>query len=141
MSLIQLAIDILSHTHDGNDLDPNDLYLTQLAANEDLNELGEAALYDLHTRATSGKYVKPWLFGIKHLTKDHEGYIYWKGEHVEHYNFRDADEERREAIELADRCRHLERIGVSVNNITAIWHWEKYADIAPIIPQSALGLD
>lgn len=65
--------------------------------------------------------------GIEELTKDGQGYIYWKGKHVEHYSFRGEDAEAREAEaahDLADRCRHLENIGVPVSMTAAVWNWE-----------------
>ncbi len=72
---------------------------------------------------------------IPHLTQDGEGYVYWKGAHVEHYSFRHDDRENEVAAahELAKRCLFLESLGVPVNANTAIWRWSWYASLTPDI--------
>lgn len=59
-----------------------------------------------------------------HLTKDSQGYVYWKGHHVEHFSFsRDEagrQREQRAALALAARCEHLERIGMSISARTVL---------------------
>jgi len=125
------ACAILQKTNDGGDLDPGHLYLVQSAVNGILTEKGKQAFEDLCRQVEAG-YKKPWFHGIEHMTRDHEGYIYWKGKHVEHYSFygpKAWEEEGKEAQELARRCRHLESIGVEVNYSHAVWTWEKYADL------------
>lgn len=61
------------------------------------------------------------MYGHDELTKDGEGYIYWKGIHVEHYSFHDDNAESLAAGELVNRCRKLEALGVPVTIGTAIW--------------------
>jgi hypothetical protein len=63
----------------------------------------------------------------EHLTKDHLCWVYWRGIQVEHYTFSDPQDELRAAKDLAERCRHLEGIGVPVNSRTAIWFWSWFA--------------
>ncbi len=72
---------------------------------------------------------------IPHLTQDGEGYVYWKGAHVEHYSFRHEDHEREitEAHELARRCEFLEALGVPVTCGTAVWSFGWYAGLTPDI--------
>ena len=82
---IDMAIEILRKTNDGNDLAPEHLKLVEVAANGWLSEAGEVAFHELHRDVENG-YKKPWLHGIEHLTRDHEGYVYWKGRRVEHYD-------------------------------------------------------
>ena len=65
------------------------------------------------------------------LTKDGEGYIYWKGLHVEHYSHDSVDAELESARELIRRCEHLESLSVPVSCNTAIWRWGWYADLTP----------
>jgi len=126
MTYNDMAIVILQNTHDGNDLAPEHLGLLQLAVNRGLNELGEIAFVELYQNVQGG-YVRPWFHGIEHLTRDHEGYVYWKGIHVEHYSYRDKDKEKAAAMELAERCRHLESIGVEVTTGNVIFRWEEFA--------------
>lgn len=48
------VLEILRATHDGDDLSPHDLKLTELAVNGFLNERGEAAFKVLHDKVRSG---------------------------------------------------------------------------------------
>jgi len=107
------AIEVLSKTRDGEDLAPRDLYLVQLAVNGDLNEAGKVAWDALVANVRNG-YVKPWLYGIEHLTKDHSGRVFWRGVEIEHYSFRDSAVERVAAEELASACRLVEHFGHKV---------------------------
>lgn len=116
------AIEILRATCDGEDLSPEHLKLLETAVNGWLSEASEVAFAELYANVQRG-YVRPWYHGIEHLTKDHEGYVYWKGIQVEHYDFRDYDEAGKAAQELASRCRQLETAGVPVNCTNAIWRW------------------
>jgi len=133
------AIEILSSTRDGDDLNPIDLKLVETAVNGWLTEQGEIAFYDLLKRVRKG-YSPPWFHGIEHLTIDHEGYVYWKDREVEHYDFPWAysNEGKLSAEELAGRCRHLETVGVPVNTTNVIWHWDKYKGRAekPLDPET-----
>lgn len=112
-------------TNDGDDLAPSHLWILQEAVNGHLNEKGMAVFKEVHDQVTSGKYKKPWFHGIEHLTRDHEGYVYWKGSHVEHYSFGSKyDEEAKAAEELARRCRILESRGIKPTCGTAVWLWK-----------------
>jgi hypothetical protein len=126
-----MSIEILQRTHDGDALDPRDLALIQCIVNAgpyDVTEAGEVAFDDLYRRATEEEYVKPWFYDIEYLTRDHIGYVYWKGRQVEHFDYReDYDGERKAALELARRCRILEARGVKPTSTTAIWKWEEAA--------------
>lgn len=109
-SITETACAILRATHDGDDLDPRDLWLVQEMCNHGLNEAGEVAFYELADRVAKG-YAKPWFHGIQHLTRDHEGYVYWRGVRVEHYSYSDHMREREAATRLADACLQLEADG------------------------------
>lgn len=123
-SLIDKAIAIIQHTNDGDDLAPEHLKLVELAANGHLNEKGIEMFETLYENVRTG-YQRPYFHGIEHLTLDHEGFVYWRGQHVEHYNtpWAYSDEGKAEAIELATRCLQLESEGREVNSRTAIWGW------------------
>lgn len=132
------AIEILHNTHDGSDLDPTDLYITELAVNNSLSQSGQDAFNLLYEKVSAGKYAKPWLHDIEHLTIDHQGFVYWKGQYVEHYTMALAYSEkgRLASEDLAARCRHLEPLGVAINVDSVIWHWDRYKDLQPTTPIS-----
>jgi hypothetical protein len=70
------------------------------------------------------------LHDIEHITRDHEGYIYYKGIHVEHYD-RDwvySEDAKNSLLELKRRCEFLERKGIEVSSGSAIWGWDNHAD-------------
>jgi hypothetical protein len=117
-TIIDQAIEILHATRDGDDLAPRDLYLIQLAVNDQLNDIGKDAFACLVANVTKPEgYTQPWFWGIEHLTKDHAGYVYWKGQQVEHYSFYGkaaANRERIAAEELARACRDCEERGLPV---------------------------
>ena len=125
-SLIDKAIEIIQHTNDGDDLAPEHLKLVELAVNGYLNEKGVEAFQKLYENVEAG-YVRPYFHGIEHLMLDHEGFVYWKGQHVEHYNIPWAysDEGKAQALELAKRCQQIESEGREVNSRTAIWDWKE----------------
>ena len=126
-SVCDKACEILRRTNDGDDLSPEHLWLLQEMVNGHLNELGEQEFEKLYQSALAG-YQKPWFHGIEHLTTDHEGYVRWKGKVVEHFNspWRWTEEARKQAEEVARRCRQLESIGVPHSTTTAVWLWENY---------------
>lgn len=114
------AIEILRQTRDGDTLEPRDLKLVEMAVNNFLNEEGKRAFETLFSSVVSGAYASTphWFHGIEHMTRDHQGYVYWKGKHIEHYSHSDPSESRRDALELADRCRALEAKGFPVSGGT-----------------------
>jgi hypothetical protein len=122
MTLTDKAIAILAATKDGDQLQGRHLALVQAAVNGNLSETGIAAFEQLHQSVISGAYMQEyhWLHGIEHLTKDGQGYVYWKGQHVEHYSFSDTDREATAAHKLAEKCHKLEAIGFPVNGRTAL---------------------
>lgn len=124
METIDKAIDILHATNDGNDLAPKHLSLVEGAVNGWLTDAGKEAFENLYQQVEKG-YIKPWHCGVENLTKDLQGFIYWKGIEVEHFSIRDYDKEKAAAEELGVRCRHLESIGVEVSCRNVIYHWDK----------------
>lgn len=122
----QMATEILRMSDDGNKLDARDLNLLEGAVNGFLNEKGYEKFKELHSQVIEGNYTLPWFHGIEHLTIDQEGYVYWKGQHVEHYDIPWAygEEAGVQAKELERRCKLLENVGKEVNTVTAIWAWE-----------------
>jgi hypothetical protein len=58
----------------------------------------------------------------------HDGWVTYKGHRVEHYAIPWAftEEARRDALEILDRCKHLESLSITPTMDTVVWHWEKY---------------
>jgi hypothetical protein len=56
------------------------------------------------------------LAGVEHVTRDHQGYIYWKGSRIEHFTFSvmEEDQLKHTTQRLAERCRHIEALGLPV---------------------------
>lgn len=126
MRNIDKAIEVLGRTHDGDDLSPGHLSILESAVNNNLTPEGETYFNDeIYEKVMQGIYKKPWAYGVEHLTKDHAGYIYWKGIEVEHYSFHDYESAKAAAEELARRCMSLEAQGKEVNGTTAIWGWQE----------------
>ncbi len=126
----KMACKILQDTNDGDDLDPQHLWLVQEAVNGHLNDKGWEAFCELHESVEKGGYKPPWFHGIENLLRRQRGDVYWKGKLVENYDspWCYSPEGKKQAEELANRCRHLESIGVELNTQNVIWRWnEDYA--------------
>jgi len=122
----ETACEILRATNDGDNLSPEHLKLVEMAVNGFLNEAGEKAFDELYEQCKAG-YKKPWFHGVENLTIGHLGYVYWKGQEVEHYDspWRWTDEAKKAAEEVARRCKILEEQGKPINCGTVIWKWGK----------------
>lgn len=131
-SIFDQTIYILENTNDGNDLSSNHLKLVESGVNGFLSEAGEVALMQLYQSVKKG-YVKPWFLGIENMTRDHEGYVYWKGINVEHYDHdrygSDGWQERmlQDGKELERRCKIVEGSGLPVTGSNIIWCWSEVA--------------
>ena len=115
MTNCEKAIEILQRTHDGDDLAPQHLRLVELAVNDMVTEVGQAAFEQLYTQISGNTYVQPWYHEIENLRKDHCGYVYWKGIQVDH----------EAALELAERCRTLEMLGLPVSTAHQAWWYDE----------------
>jgi hypothetical protein len=129
-SICDKCCEILQRTDDGDLLEPWHLKLIECAANNSLNEKGLKALDELYKDVTEGSYVKPFLHGIPGITRDHEGYIYWKDIRIEHYSnwYVNSICARNHLLDLAKRCEFLESRGIEVGCGSAVLCFE--GDIA-----------
>jgi hypothetical protein len=112
------ACAILKKTKDGDLLDSQDLKLTELAVNGFLSDEGQEVFETLYQRVVVEEtYQKPFLHDIEHITRDHAGYIYYKGIYVEHYTPRYiyTEKGKKDLMKLKRRCESLERKGVEVS--------------------------
>ena len=123
---IDRALDILRRNNDGNDLLPEDLWLVEEAVNGRLNERGRQDFIELSARVDAG-YSVGWQHGIEHLVLAPDGYVCWRGEIVEHYDecLRTSADACRQALEIARRCRILERRGEQVSSTAVVWTWRE----------------
>ena len=135
-SLIEQSIEILERTRDGNDLEPSHLSLVQAAVNNHLTARGVEAFHQLYDAVTSGQYAKPWLAGVEHVTRDHQGYVYWKSNRIEHFTFSVMTEDQLRATtrRLAERCRHIEALGLPVCGRSYFNDWLQ--EMPPDFPQA-----
>lgn len=126
------ALAVLRGTSDGDALDPEDLALLQRIVNQGLVSLSAAgkARWAAVVRAVAANhYIKPFFHDIEHLTRDLEGYVFWRGVNIEHYSFRaDRQGEKRAAHRLAAQCRLIESRGAEVNGLELFKVWEELAD-------------
>ncbi len=135
-SLIDKALEILRVTQDGDDLSPPHLKLLELAVNCLLNDQGKLEFEALYQNAMKPQgYTVPWFHDIEHLTRDHQGFVRWKGHEVEHYDssWCYSEEARRAAEEVARRCRLLEYMGEVPTTEKVIWRWPVHEDSKSIV--------
>lgn len=125
-SLTDHAIEILQKTNDGEDLDPKHLKIVEYAVNGLLNQTGLHLFYDLLENVRGG-YVRPWFHGVEHVTRNHQGYVLWKGVAIEHYSgaYAHSDEAAENIRELARRCAILEGKGVTPDTNSVVWRWSE----------------
>ncbi len=117
------ACEILQKTNDGEELSGSHLRLVEMMVNgNDITEKMEVEFEKLYENVRTG-YVKPWLFGIRHMTADHEGYIYWRGRQVEHYSHDSYKGMRQSAKDLERRALILESRGIKVTFGSLFMEW------------------
>lgn len=132
--ITDLCCEILMHTHDGDELAPEDLSLLQWGANGQLNDKGIEALQKLHAQVMAGEYQKPYHLGVEFMTYDHEGYVYFKGHEVEHYSqsWAYSLEAKASLQRLQQVCLFLEQQGEKIGPYSErLCDWksgEKYAE-------------
>ena len=117
--------EILARAENGYDLDPDDYRLANFASIDCLKETGIEKFNELYRRVVAGEYAPKWLRGVENMTRDQEGYIYYKDVHVEHYNrsYMPSQSAKRELIELRSRCEFLERNDIPVSCVNVVWAW------------------
>lgn len=118
MSIVNTIERILEKSNNGGMLTETD---RSLVFSEFFNETAEIALHSILSALEAGTYADDrWFCRIENLTRDAEGYVYWKGIHVEHYSFDNPVKEKAAAQTLADNCKLLEAKGIEVDSRTAI---------------------
>ena len=111
------ACEILKLTFDGDQLEPYHLELLQAAVNNHLTDQGKQFFETLYQQVVVDKqYHKPFLCGVEHMTRDHQGYVYFKGHCVEHYTFSaiDVSELPKMVQQLQRDCLKVEQFGLPV---------------------------
>jgi hypothetical protein len=115
---------ILQNTDDGDELSGQHLGLVEAGANHNLTDEGKKALKELHDQVKSGQYELPAFHGIKNMTKDQEGYVYWKGKQIEHYSFDDYQDEEFSAKELEANILNLQAKGVEITGANILDNYD-----------------
>ena len=112
MTLIDKACTILEKTNDGSNLTPQHLKLIENAVNGFLNEKGLKAFDELYKTVADGKYRRPDYLGVKFMDRDQEGYVYFKGQSVEHYSafYAYSYSAQADLKVLQSKCLYLEQI-------------------------------
>jgi len=123
LSTIDKVLVIIRNTQDGDLLSPFHLKLTEDAANGFLNEKGLAVLDELYEQVANGSYQKPYHHGVEFMTQDHDGYIYFKDKHVEHYSFwwTYSLDAKNSLLRLQQYCLYLESKGVEPSSAKAMF--------------------
>ena len=118
MELIDKVIAIIEKTNDGNDLTPQDLKLTELAVNGFLNDKGKQKIDEIYQAAISGQYQRPPYLGVEFMDRDQEGYVYFKGQEVEHYSsfWAYSLDAKASLIKLQRQCLFLEAKGLPLTS-------------------------
>ena len=110
--------EIMSLTNNGRDLDFQNLkrlnvyfdgYKTEFPKEEEVHYA------ELLGKARNGVFNTPWFHGVENMTMDSQGYIYWRGNHIDHYSFDDLLAERESLLDLEKQCLILESKGFDVD--------------------------
>ena len=125
---VRLAIDILRASNDGNDLDPVALHLVEVAANGRLNEKGVQLLTTMCEKLRQGTWRPFWLHGIPQLSAKADGTVLWRMRHPVATLPNPLDPEHSGyLLTLAERCRHLEALGLAPSVARVGYYWHRYA--------------
>lgn len=65
------------------------------------------------------------LHGIKNISYNDQGYIFWKGQQIEHCVQPEDPEWSKQIRELERRCKILEKRGAAINCNTVIQEWDE----------------
>ena len=127
LTVTDKAVTILQKTRDGEDLDPIDLALVQAAVNGHVGHKGTKAFEKLYTSVEGETYKRPWFHGQENLLMNHDGYVYWKRERIEHFSpeYAYTKDAEKQAAELSRRCKILEEKGIVPTINEVIWKWEE----------------
>jgi hypothetical protein len=119
---------IPGNSQGGDDLYPDDLYLTIGAALGHMTDSGYRSLDDLKRLAGEGEFAGMWLHGMKPMSCDGGGFIYYKDKQVEYYqkSYLDSLQAKRDLTELRSRCVYLEQHGIEISCDSAIWFFQDY---------------
>ncbi len=117
MTLIDKALKILEKTNDGNDLTPQHLKLIENGVNGFLNDKGVELLDELYKAVEAGQYKPPAYLNVDFMVRDLDGFVFFKGQQVEHYSSFYANTElaRQDLKVLQSKCLFLESRNIPIN--------------------------
>jgi hypothetical protein len=72
--------------------------------------------------------LKNCHFGVEHITQDGEGYIYYKGEYIDHFSYESKEwlEEWQATRTAANICKLLEKKGHPINQCSFVYRINQY---------------
>lgn len=101
--------------------------LVESAINGFLTDKGKEAFEKLYQDVTDSSYKRPWFHGQENMLIDHDGYVYWKKERIEHFTpcWAYSKDAEKHTIELSRRCKILEDKGIVPTTGEVIWKWKE----------------
>ena len=126
-SHIDKSLEIIRKTNDGALLSPSHLYIVESAVNGHLNKKGLEVFDNIYEMVKNGKYVEPWFHNIENMTTDHEGYVYWKKQKIEHFEspYAYTHDAKEYLMSLVPICQALENLNIKVNIVSVISQWDR----------------
>lgn len=124
LDLIDKVMEIISLTNDGNDLTYDDLVMLEHA----INFGNEDFVNKIYGEVKSGTYENYYI--CKNFRLDHEGYVYYKGFNVEHFElpYSRTAKAAEYVRELKRRCEFLEANNIEISCSNAVLHWKEISD-------------
>lgn len=132
-SVKEMVLEVLEQTNDGEDLLPEDLSLVMSSIHSD-KEDPSAELCNLHTAVFDGTYANTCWYVVEPFTIDHEGYVYYKNQMVEHFSEPNTVSSHVEIHKLKQRCEYLEENNLTVSLTNAVLIWDIVSQIN-LIPE------
>jgi hypothetical protein len=114
---------ILRATNNGICLEKKDLSLLNSSLGRDLSSIESTNFNNLYSQVVNGDYPIKWLHGVKFLTCDSYGLIYWRGVQVDYIQSPTNSTSHIFVKRIADKCRHLESLGVQPDSSYTILRW------------------
>lgn len=115
----QKIAEIKRYTNKGNTLVNPHRYAIDCINNGWEDEFNLAMLNQAYKQIKEGTYekLKNCHFGVEHMTMDGDGFIYYKGQHIEHFAYESSEwfKEWKVTLTAARICKLLEEKNIPIN--------------------------
>lgn len=121
--------EIERHVSNGNTLAYPHIYVIDRVKDGHATQYDLAMLNQAYKQIKEGTYqkLKNYHFGVEHITKDPEHYIYYKDDYLDHFTYgSDWLSEWKDTLAAARICKLLEQKGHPISLATYGWNVEKY---------------